>query len=145
MLKILRILFSPRRTLLASPDLIALCVSARHFRAISAITCIASFLGALAVVVGYRALPFETVPPIIAGLMGVFTVSAILASRFGRLANAQNHPIYKARITHLIEINPRCAEYAHSVRRQGRPLTRIDLEELGAIHLNGGSLEKGSH
>ena len=63
----------------------------------------------------------------------------LLASRFGRLANAHNHPIYKARITHLIEINPRCAEYVHTVRRQGRPLTRIDLEELGAIHLAGRS------
>ena len=77
MLKILHILFSPRRTLLASPDLIALCVSARHFRAISAITCIASFLGALAVVVGYRALPFETVPPIIANVPAPIEISAI--------------------------------------------------------------------
>lgn len=136
MRKILRILFSTRGTLLASPDLIALCAFARRFRAICAITCVASFLGVMAIVIGYRALPFEMVPPSIGGLLLLFTVSAILASRFSRLANAQQDPIYNERITHLVEINPRCAEYAQSVHRQGRPLTEIDLDELGAIHLS---------
>ena len=63
-------------------------------------------------------------------------------TRFGRLANAQQNQSYNERITHLIDINPRCAEYAQSVARQGRPLTEIDLDELGAIHRASGRLNK---
>jgi hypothetical protein len=142
MRKILRILFSTRRALLASPDLIALCALAQRFRAICAITCVASFLGVVAIVMGYRALPFEMVLLSIGGLLLLFIVSATLATRFGRLANAQQNQGYNERITYLIEINPRCAEYAQSVAQQGRPLTEIDLDELGAIHRASGALNK---
>ena len=42
---------------------------------------------------------------------------------------------YARRIGHLIEISPLCARYEKFVRQQDRPFTRLDLEELGAIHI----------
>ena len=131
----LRILFGARRSLLATPDLSALCTTARRFRRVCAITCVTSFGVALVIVLGYRALLFDVVPITLGGLLCLFMLSAVLASRFARLANAESHPIYKARIAHLIEIDAQCAEYARTVRQQDRPLARIDLEEMGEIHL----------
>ena len=84
---------------------------------------------------GYRALPFEIVPTSMALLLAVFVISAALASRFGRLGSVELHPAYRKRAGHLIEIDTHCAEYAKRIDRQGRPLTRLDLEELGAIYL----------
>ena len=132
---VLRVLLLGRARLLAANDLPMLCVLARRCRAVCAIICVASFGLALAAVLGYRLLPWALVPPVLGGLFVIFVVSASLASRFGRLTNADVDIEYAARIAHLCDINPRCAEYVHAVRRQGRPFTRLDLDELGAIHL----------
>ena len=131
----LRILFGSRKRLLESSDLASLFILARQFRAICAICCVTSFVVALTIVLGYRALPFEIVPTSMALLLAVFVISAALASRFGRLGSVELHPVYRKRAGHLIEIDTHCAEYAKRIDRQGRPLTRLDLEELGAIYL----------
>lgn len=135
MAPILRILVSSRSTLLQSSDLSSLCEKARRLRAISAAICLTTFLIALLIVIGYRALPFALVPPALAGSLLCFVASAATASRLGRLTDARLNVEYAQRIGHLIDINPACSAYEHAVRQQHRPFTRLDLEELGAIHL----------
>src|SRR5574343_870311 len=132
----LRMLATPRSQLLAAPDLPALCRTAQRIRGWFAGLCIAAFIAALGIVIGYRALPFALVPPALVALLGVFMVSAATASRLGRLTDARLSVEYAQRIGHLVDINPACAAYEASVRQQGRPFTRLDLDELGAIHLN---------
>lgn len=121
--------------MLQAHDLPALCETAKWYRRIFAVSCVTSFVIALAIVIGYRALPFALVPPAMLVLFGIFVVSAATASRFGRLTDARLNVEYARRIGHLVDINPACADYERAVRAQKRPFTRLDLEELGAIHL----------
>ncbi|HOY70299.1 MAG TPA: hypothetical protein PL131_06945 [Methylotenera sp.] len=136
MKNIARILLSGRQELLGAGDLPQLCRLASKLRGASALICVASFLVALAVIIGYRAMPFTLVPPTMGILFGIFVLSAMSASRFGRLTDAKKNIEYANRIGHMVSINPFCAEYEQTVLQQHRPFTRLDLDELGAIHIN---------
>lgn len=132
---IARILVGSRKSLLGASDLPSLCAIAKRYRAYFAGICVTAFCVALAVVVGYRSLPFEWVPAIIGVSFCVFVISAATASRLGRLTDARLNVEYAKRIGHLTDINPACADYERAVKAQNRPFTRLDLDELGAIHL----------
>ncbi len=94
MYKLVIILLYSRQTLLSSSELPALCKLAHASRAVCAIVCVSAFLLMLAVVLGYRALPFKIVPLLIGLFFCLFLLSAMFASRFGRLSNAEKNTVY---------------------------------------------------
>jgi hypothetical protein len=135
MMDYFRILLSQRQSLLTSTDLPRLCRLAIYCNGVCAVICIVSFLLMLAVVIGYRMLPFRAVPVLIAAFFITFVISAMLASRFGRLTDAEKNVEYSNRILHLVDINPECKRYYQKIKSESRPVTRLDLDELGAIHI----------
>lgn len=130
------ILLFPRRKLLDSPAIKELCITANKTRNILAISCLSFFLALVSIVLFYRAVPFELVPPIAITAFSCFTLSAMLAFRFGRLSDAEKSIKYRSTIEHMCRMQPKCLEYYNKVRDAGRPFTRLDLEEIGRIYLN---------
>lgn len=131
-------LFSSRRQLLDSPEIHRLCLVSRRSRTFAALVCVTSFVVLLVTVLFYRVIPFSWVPGIVFASFSVFVLSAMTASRFGRLCSAETDIEYRANITHLCASQPKCLEYYDTVKRSGRPFTRLDLEVLGTIYLREG-------
>lgn len=129
------ILLFPRIKLLNSPAIKQLCITADKARNTLAISCLSFFVALVSIVVFHRAVPFEYVPPIAITAFSCFTLSAILAFRFGRLCDAEKSIKYKSNIEHMCRMQPKCLEYYNRVHGVGRPFTRLDLEELGRIYL----------
>lgn len=131
----LTILTASHQRLVAHPNLLELCEIAPKARNRLALICISSFLFALMALIGYRALPLLLVPLLIGVLLVIFILSAMLASRCGRLCDISPNIEYMSNAEHLANICTECADYRASVYAQGRPFTRLDLDEMGKIYL----------
>ena len=84
---LLIVLFSSRQQVLQRRDLPALCVTAQRSRQLVAMLCIAMFIVMLSTTLGYHAIPFSLAVMIIATAFAGFVLSAMLASRLGRLCS----------------------------------------------------------
>lgn len=131
--KFLSILIKSRSQLLGSPHISSYCITALKARSTCAKICVGAFLMAVAVMFGYRLVPFEVVPVLLGVFFFVFLVSAMLASRFGRLCTAEINRSMKTAIAHYRRISPACDAYYLNVKAQGRPFTRLDLAELRSM------------
>ncbi len=134
-LTLIRILYMPAQRLLQANDLPRLCRLAPRCRNYCAVLCVVAFLLAVAILVIYRQLPFVLVPKLILGCFIIFVLSAMFASRFGRLCNAEINPEYAVQIANMVEQNTQCAAYLTQVRQQNRPFTRLDLEQMSKLYL----------
>lgn len=124
------LLLGSRARLLQSRDLIPLCTLAPRARAMCAVTCVGAFLFMVAVVLGFRLMPFEWVPRLVGGGFGIFLASALLAYRFGRLCSAEIGQSDRTAIDHCRRTSPAADAFYREVKGQGRPFTRVDLIEM---------------
>lgn len=127
---VLSILIQPRMRLLQSPEIAAACALASRARTACAVVCVASSLALAFVVVGFRLFPFDLVPALAGAAAATFLLTAMLASRFGRLCSAEFTNTKKIAIAHFRKTSAACDAYYRDVKAQGRPFTRLDLAEL---------------
>jgi hypothetical protein len=122
-----------RRRLLAAADLKGKCVTAARARTTCAKVCLGAFLAMVVIVLGFRAVPFTWVPVLMGAAFAVFFVSTLLAYRFGRLCDAQVGPSRRNAIIWLCQTSPDADAYYRKVIGQGRPFTRLDLDEMRSM------------
>lgn len=130
---LLQILFCTRRRLLACADLKAKCALSARARTTCAIACVGAFFGMIAIVLGFRAVPFEWVPVLFGGAFALFFISTLLAYRFGRLCNAEIGPSRKNAIAYLRSTSTVAEAYYQNVLVERRPITCLDLDEMRRI------------
>jgi predicted neutral ceramidase superfamily lipid hydrolase len=111
-----------------------MCIIAKKARNFLAIICLSFFSILLFTVIFNAKIPFKLIPLIIFASFIGFVLSAMLASRFGRLCDAEVSLEYKSNITHMCSMQAKCMEYYNQVKNTNRVFTRLDLVELGAIY-----------
>ena len=131
---LLTVLFASKKALLSSPFLPELGAIAERSRNFLASLCVAFFLLSTLAVLFYRAITFEFALFLLIVCFPGFLLSAMLASRFGRLCNAESDPEYVSNIQFMCSSSPECLTYYNNVRQSGRAFTKLDLYQLSIIH-----------
>lgn len=130
---LMQIVFCTHRRLLACADLKAKCDLAARARTVLAIACVGAFVGMVAIVLGFRAFPFSWIPLMLGVAFAIFLSSTLMAYRIGRLCNAEIGSSARNAIANLRAKSALADAYYQTVLTQGRPFTRLDLDEMRRI------------
>ena len=130
---LMQIVFCTRRRLLACADLKAKCDLAARARTVLAVACVGAFVGMVGIVLGFRAFPFSWIPLMLGVAFAIFLSSTLMANRIGRLCNGEIGPSRRNAIAHLRTKSALADAYYQNVLAQGRPFTRLDLDEMRRI------------